>query len=68
MTTQSLSLRQLTFLIKVIAKNRHSQRVTETRDKLFRELFAEYRQLLGYARALLPNEQMLEAMGLVVRW
>ncbi len=44
-----------------------AQKATETRDQLFDQLYAEYRELLDYARALLPDEQMLEAMGIVVR-
>ncbi|MCO7316229.1 hypothetical protein PG592_00495 [Riemerella anatipestifer] len=44
-----------------------AQKATETRDQAFDELYPHYADLIAYAKAVLSNEQHLEAMGIVVK-
>ncbi|MEC5395121.1 hypothetical protein VQ048_07255 [Bergeyella sp. RCAD1439] len=44
-----------------------AQKATETRDQAFDELYPHYADLIAYAKAILSNEQHLEAMGIVVK-
>ena len=44
-----------------------AQASTETRDIAFDALYEQYTELMGYAKALLKGDQMLEALGVVVK-
>jgi len=44
-----------------------AQAATEKRDKAFDAIYEQYSDLMGYAKALLKGNQMLEAMGVVVK-
>ena len=44
-----------------------AQAATEKRDKAFDALYEQYTELMGYAKALLKGDQMLEALGIVVK-
>ena len=44
-----------------------AQASTEKRDIAFDAIYEQYTELIGYAKALLKGNQMLEAIGIVVR-
>ena len=44
-----------------------AQKATEVRDEAFDNLYHKYSELIQYAKVLLPNDQMLEALGILVR-
>ena len=44
-----------------------AQAATEKRDKAFDALYEQYTELMAYAKALLKGDQMLEALGIVVK-
>lgn len=44
-----------------------AQKATETRDKAFDDLYPHYADLMAYAKAVLSEEQHLEAMGIIVK-
>ena len=44
-----------------------AQASTETRDIAFDALYEQYTELMGYAKTLLKGNQMLEALGVVVK-
>lgn len=44
-----------------------AQAATEARDMAFDELYAKYREFIEYAKILLSDNQLLEALGIVVK-
>lgn len=57
------------FILKESQKKEtaEAQKATETRDKAFDDLYPHYADLIAYAKAVLSDEQHLEAMGIVVK-
>lgn len=65
---QQNSLSELTLLKENQKKEAgEAQRATELRDEAFDKLYPIYSELISYAKILFQNNQLLEALGIVVK-
>lgn len=65
---QQLSLKQLDALKdSIIKESAEAQMATDTRDQAFDELYPLWSDYVKYAKLLLPDNQLLEAIGVRVR-
>lgn len=68
LTAQNTALAALTKLKENQKKETsEAQKATEKRDIAFDELYADYAELVAYAKVLFENDQALEQLGIVVK-